>query len=75
MSPTTYHRIKEVRRTLHAQLSNQMTYPKVLIGLAQNRRLTEEEILLAQDYLEECLHLADSAFTLLLENENNPLNL
>ena len=71
MTPAQLNQIREIRKSLRARLANQLTYPKVVIGIAKTRPLSENEVLLAQEYLEECLRLVDAQLTLLLGTENH----
>ena len=64
-------RLKQFQQKLRAVLSNYLTYPKTLIGLAQDRCLKEEEIQKAFIYLEACLSTLDMEITLLADEFEN----
>lgn len=64
MTPLQREQLKKLQERLQLLLSNQLTYPKTVIGVARDRCLTEEEIRKAYDFLEACSKLVGAELTL-----------
>ena len=58
--------LKVLRSRLRAVLSNRLTYPKTLLGIACDRPLTLEEYRKSSECLEECLQLVEAELSMLL---------
>ena len=64
MMPFQIEEFKKLQERLQTIISNQMTYPKTLIGIASGRCLTEKEISKAYEILETCSKIVDAEMTL-----------
>ena len=64
MTPEEIHEFKKLQERLRALISNQMTYPKTLIGIARGRCLNGQEISKAYEVLETCSKVVDAEMTL-----------
>ena len=64
MTPLEIKEFKKLQERLQALISNQMTYPKTIIGIARDRNLNEKEIRRAYDVIETCSKVVDAEMTL-----------
>lgn len=72
MTPWPTGEFKELQKRLQTIICNQMTYPKVLVSLAKNRCLTEQEIRKASEIFDMCSKIVDAEMTLFaLKMERN----
>ncbi len=73
MGPSLVEQLEELRKKLRSALSNRLTYPKTVIGVAGGRLLTQEEIQKAYNLLDACITFVDAELTLLMAGLEKPI--
>lgn len=64
MTPGEMKEFKKLQERLRALVSSQMTYPKTIISVAFERRLTEKEVERAYDVIDTCSKIVEAEMTL-----------
>lgn len=64
MTPGEMKEFKKLQERLRALVSSQMTYPKTVISIARERRLTEKEAERAYDVIDTCSKIVEAEMTL-----------
>ena len=60
-------KLKRLRGEVHRLLANHLTYPKTVLTLLQERRISEERLLRMQEVIDEVIHLVDFKFHELIQ--------
>ena len=71
MKPKELETLKIFSRRLRELLANRLTYPKVIIGMAQQRFLTDQEVIKIYECLEDCLQTVEVETAALLWDLRN----